>query len=205
MPLMINVSADATKLRQGLTEIERHLPYATASAVNDVAFAVQRGERDLIARTFAHPRPFTQRSVLVDKAAKGSPTATVYVRPEVERYLLPYESGGLHWLPGRGITLMSPHVGLDQYGQLRRGTMQRLNAKRSVFVGPIETKQGVVNGFWERLKAKAGGRRLKLLIRFGDNREVNKTLGFEALGVSLVQAGFTRAFQDAIDRALARG
>jgi len=205
MPLTIKVKADATKLRQSLEDVRRQLPYATAVAVNAIAFVVQRGERDLITRTFEHPRPFTQRSVLVDKATKGAPTATVYVRPEVEKYLLPYETGGLHYLPGRGIALLNPKdIGLDQYGQLRKGTTQRLKGKQSVFVGTIQTRGGPVTGFWQRLKAAgATGGRLELLIRFGDDLPVNKSLGFEALGVSLVQKGFSQVFQDAIDKALA--
>lgn len=202
--LTLRVKADVTKVSHFLTDFERHIPYATAVAINKIAFDIQTAERTNIGQTFKSPRPFTVRSVLVDRAVKQSLTATVYVRPEVARYLLPYETGGQHWLPGRGVTLMEPeHVGLDQYGQLRKGTTARLKAKRSVFVGPVQTKDGVVNGFWQRLKAKAGEPRLRLLIRFGDNREVTKRLGFQSRAARMVQAGFSQAFADAIDKALA--
>jgi hypothetical protein len=201
--IKIQVRADPNPAIKGIEKLERQIPYATAQAINNLAFRVQNAERINIAKTFAHPRPFTVRSVLVDKASKSDLSATIYVRPEVAKYLAPYETGGMHVLPGRGIAMLDPvNVTLDQYGQLRRGTTTRLKARANTFVGPVQTRAGIVNGFWQRLKDKQGAR-LKLLIRFSDNKPVNEHLGFASLAESLVRAGWSKAFADAMDKAAA--
>ena len=202
--LTIRVSADIKRVTRGLDAAARkQIPFATARAVNDVAFDVMRAERANLVKVLAHPRPFTQRSVGVpSKAAKGKPTATVAVRPEVARYLAPYETGGQHHMPGRGIALVVPKaVRLDQYGQLR-GRPSTLGNRRNVFVGTVQTKDGSVNGFWQRVGGKQGGR-LKLLARFEDALPVKKRLGFQAVALREVKAKLPTALRTQLAKALA--
>ena len=71
----------------------KQVPYAMAQAVNALAFQVQRAEKAALSEVFSHPRPFTQRSVLVKKATKARPTAVVYIRPEVAAYWRRMKSG----------------------------------------------------------------------------------------------------------------
>lgn len=202
--LTIRVSADVKRLTRGLDEAARkQIPFATARAVNDVAFDVMRAERANLLKVLDHPRPFTQRSVGVpSKATKGKPTATVAVRPEVARYLAPFETGGMHHIPGRGIGLVVPKtVRLDQYGQLR-GRPRALGNRRNVFVGKVQTKDGLVEGFWQRMGGKKGGK-LKLLARFEDALPVRKRLGFQALAAREVRAKLPAALRAALTKALA--
>jgi hypothetical protein len=198
--LIVTVDVKLHGFSTGSGDVEKAAPSAMSRAINRVAFDVQRAERDAIETTFWNPRPFTARSVLVNQAKPNTLTALVFVRPEVARYLAPYETGGLHWLPGRGLTWLQPaQIGTDPYGQLRHGTTARLKARPNVFVGAVQTRSGEVRGFWQRLKTWTG-QRVKLLIRFADNREVDPKLGFVERGTALVQAGFQREF----DREMAR-
>jgi hypothetical protein len=217
--LTISVTADVKSITARLNDLARkQMPFALAGAVNDVAFQVQRAEKAAIQATFAHPRPFTANSVQVDKATKGYPVATVKVRPEVAKYLQPYETGGVHVLPGTA--LLDPvDIKLDQYGQLPQNTMANLRARQDIFIGRVMTKNGVINGVWQRLaisrkgnvrrKRLRGGRvfdatqgALKLLIRFGNAVPVTKHLGFHDRAVAIVKAVFVDAFASALGKAI---
>jgi hypothetical protein len=219
---MPTVTIDSKATRAALANLAKQIPYAAATAVNDLAFQVQRAELAGIKSTFTNPRPFTQRSVLVDRANKATLSATVHVRPEVAKYLAPYETGGVHVLPGKGTIALDPvDAKVDQYGQLPKGTVKRLTAQSNVFVGPVTTKSGAtLTGVWERLditrtgnvrrKRRGRGRiydathgALKLLVLFGGALPVNKSLGFMKRGAAVVAANAPAAFERAIAKALA--
>jgi hypothetical protein len=212
------IKVDVAATANALTSIGRQLPFAAATALNTLAFQVQRAEIVGISQVLAHPRPFTAKAVQVNRASKSALAATVFIRPEVAKYLQPYETGGVHVLPGKA--LLDPvDIRLDQYGQLPQSTMAILRARKDIYIGPITTKSGVVTGVWQRLAVtrKGNARRkrlsgggvydtqrgaLKLLIRFGDAVEVKKQLGFRVRGVALVLANAGVAFKTAITKAL---
>jgi hypothetical protein len=218
----ISVTVSTKRASDMLGKIGKQLPFAVAAMANDLAFQVQRSERAAMPQVFKSPRPFTVNSVLVNRATKGMPTATVFIRPEVAKYLQPYETGGLHVLPGAGTALLNPKdINLDQSGQLPRRVTTQLNARKDVFVGPVTTKDGkTINGFWQRLDVTRQGnarrrRReqgtiystahgaLKLLIRFGDALPVKQHLDFRTRAGSVISANVGPAFARAIAKALA--
>lgn len=198
---------------------KQQLPFATATAINDLAFRVQRAERANMRATFKNPRPFTANSTLVDRANKSNLTASVFVRPDVAKYLAPYEFGGLHVLPGRA--LLDPKgIKLDPYGQLPYRTMAQLRGRKDIYIGTIQTKSGPVNGVWQRVSLTRGGGarrtalagarmydpdqgKLRLLIRFGQALPVREHLGFAEKAEDIVHSDFREAFGAAIGKALA--
>ena len=199
----------------------KQLDFATAQALNTLAKRVQVAESGQIKATFAHPKPFTVNSVGVRGATKHNLTATVFVRPIAAKYLKPYEEGGVHVLPGRAL-LNPKNVALDRYGQLPRMLLNRLKARPDIFIGPIKTKHGIVNGVWQRpyqrahtkvrgVSRKTGqiargantGGKLKLLTRFGDALPVKQRLHFGSTGKKVIDRGFAQAFNEAIVRAVA--
>jgi hypothetical protein len=222
---IVKVSVETKAVQAALKQVAKQIPYAAAKATNALAFEVMRGERLGMTEVFKHPRPFTRDSVRVERplASKTRPFATVYVLPDVAKYLMPYEKGGLHVLPGQGRTLLNPKdTGLDPYGQMRRNTTAQLNGRKDVFVGAITTKSGqIINGFWQRLDvtrrgtARRGKRRgqgsiftvehgaLKLLIRFGDAVPVKQHLGFEDRARAIVAANVGTIFEAAMTQAIA--
>jgi hypothetical protein len=218
----LRVSVSTRRATDLLSNVAKQLPYAVSTMANDLAFQVQRAERAAMPQVFKSPRPFTANSVVVTRATKSSPTATVFIRPEVAKYLQPYETGGMHVLPGAGNALLNPKdINLDQSGQLPRRMTAQLNARKDVFVGPITTKDGqTINGFWQRLDVTRQGnarrkRRergtifssahgaLKLLIRFGDALPVHKHLDFRSRASTVVAANAGPAFARALAKALA--
>jgi hypothetical protein len=181
----------------------KQIDFAAAQAINTLAKRVKAAESGQIKAIFKHPKPFTVNSVAVKGATKATLTAVVYVRPIAAKYLLPYEDGGSHVLPGKAL-LNPKDIRLDQYGQLTRATLRRLKGMPNVFIGPVKTAHGSVNGVWQRVKASKGKpAHLKLLIRFGDALPVTKQLKFGSTAQKVIDRGLVKAFSDAMAKALA--
>lgn len=202
--LNMSIRSNVKEMSKKLSALAyKQIDFATALALTDLAKQVQTAEEGNIKATFKHPKPFTVKSVGMRGATKRNLTATVFVRPIAAKYLEPYEDGGDHELPGKAL-LNPKDIRLDQYGQLTRSTLKRLKARRDVFIGPVKTASGIVNGVWQRMKPKrgvAGG--LKLLIRFGDALPVNKQLNYGSHAQMVINRGFNAAFSAGIARAMA--
>lgn len=216
-------------VRSNLNEIQKKLsafayqqvPFAAAQAVTAVAKAVQADEIKNIEKTFKNPSPFTRKSVRVIPARKGNPVATVFVMDTAAQYLQPYEDGGVHHLNSRAL-LNPKDITLNQYGQLKRGTLAALKARSDIFIGPVKTKKGIVNGVWQRSAEHATMTRmrrgklvisktrnvndtgkLKLLIRFGDALPVKQHLHYKDRAQKVIARNFDREFGRALAKAMA--
>ncbi|NID15395.1 hypothetical protein [Luteibacter yeojuensis] len=204
MAVEISLRSNLKQVTKQLSALAyKQVDFAASQAINDLARQVAAAEKENIKATFEKPKPFTVNAVGVRGATKRTLTATVFMRPVAAKYLAPYEQGGVHKLPGRAL-LNPKNIRLDQYGQLTRSTLQRLKARRDVFIGPVNTKHGPVNGVWQRTKAARGQPAgLKLLIRFGDALPVKKRLGWVSTAKGILERGWHGAFERAMARALA--
>jgi hypothetical protein len=217
-------------IRSNIKEIQKKLgafayqqvPFASAAAVTSLAKLVRDAEVKNIQSTFKNPSPFTVKSVRMTAARKGSPVATVFVMDKAAQYLEPYEDGGTHHLASNAL-LNPKDVALNQYGQLRKGTLAALKARSDIFIGEVKTKHGMVNGVWQRSAEKATVRRmkggklvvanakrgfntsgqLKLLIRFGDALPVKERLHYRARAQKVVDMNVDREFGRALAKAMA--
>ena len=202
MPAVSISTTIASATRSLDAQARKQVPFATARALTALAFKAQAAERTAILGLFAHPRPFTQRATLVDKATKGHLVATVRIRPEAVPYIAPYEFGGLHNVPGRGINLLEPvGIRLDQYGQVR-GKPRSIGDRANVFVGTVQTKVGPVWGFWQRLKGKKGGPHLRLLLRAEAATSVHGHLHFIDRAIAIVRVNAAAVFGAELSKAL---
>ncbi|PAA14467.1 hypothetical protein [Pseudomonas fragi] len=221
-PFDISVHANVKEISRSLSRLAHsQINFATALALTALAKEVQADEIRNIGSTFKKPKPFTQKSVGMQGARKDTLQAKVFVRPIAARYLEPYEKGGSHVLAGRA--LINPkNIKLDSYGQLPRKALARLKARKDIFIGPVKTKSGVINGVWQRAyhrakgsergRSRQGGEvrrganttgRLKLLIRFGDALAVNKRLNYRSHARALIDRRFNALFSEAMGKALA--
>ena len=221
-PFDISVHANVKEISRSLSRLAHtQINFATAQALTALAKEVQADEIRNIATTFKKPKPFTQKSVGIQGARKDTLQAKVFVRPIAAKYLEPYEKGGAHVLSGRA--LINPkNIKLDSYGQLPRKALARLKARKDIFIGPVKTKSGVINGVWQRAyhrpkgsergRSHQGGEvrrganttgRLKLLIRFGDALAVNKRLNYRSHARALIDRRFNALFSEAMGKALA--
>lgn len=216
--LKLNVKAELDlQARAVAATLRKQVDFAKAQALNIVAREVIKAEQANIRSVFERPKPFTQNSLGLRAATKNNPVAVIFMKDITAKYLRPYEEGGAHVLPGRAL-LNPKNIKLDQYGQLPKSTLARLKARPDIFIGPVKTKAGIVNGVWQRsvtpsVKVKGpGGKalrganktgRLKLLIRFGDALQVRKQLRFGATAKRIVDARLSPAFAEAMARAAA--
>jgi len=214
----ISIRADIKAISKKLSAFAyQQLPYAQAQAVTALAKLVQQDEVKNLSAIFKNPSPFTLRSVRTIPARKNDPTATVFVMDKTAEYLDPYERGGVHKLSGKAL-LNPKDIALNQYNQLPRRVLARLKARSDIFVGPVKTKNGIVNGVWQRPFIRADQRirgkskvargsnttgKLKLLIRFGDALPVRKHLGYHARAALVVNANFNKEMGRALAKAVA--
>ncbi|SEJ21416.1 hypothetical protein SAMN04244572_03137 [Azotobacter beijerinckii] len=205
-PIDISVRADVKAISRKLSALaQNQLRFATAQALTELAKEVKADEAKNMDRTFRSPRRFTINSLGVQGARKDMLTAKVYVKPIAAKYLTPYEDGGSHVLPGTSKAILNPkNIRLDKNGQLPRKALERLKARKDVYIGPVKSKSGEVNGVWQRIPAKKGrATHLKLLIRFGDALPVNKRLNYRSHAQALVSRRFNAVFGAALARAMA--
>lgn len=224
--LSINVKADIDGMTKGLTSAMRaQVAFAQAQALNAVGKMVMEAEQKNIRGTFKNPKPFTQNSLGIKRATKSNPAVTVFMKDLTAKYLAPYETGGVHELPGKAL-LNPKDIKLDQYGQLPKTVLAKLRARPDIFIGPVKTKAGTVNGVWQRFTnvkrvtlLNAKGKRLrginkavsddkpngqlKLLIRFGDALPVKKSLRYGSTAKNIVDANLSIEFSKAMAKAMA--
>jgi len=187
---------DLRGLTSGLDRAARkQLPFAAAGALNDVARAGIAAERLAMTQELDRPRPFTaQQGLRLAAASKGSLIATVYIPQIQSRYLAPEILGGAQVL-NAGAVLRPIDQATDRYGNLPRGLVARLKARRDVFIGAVRGVEGV----WQRLP----GHRLRLLIRFSAPVEVKTRYRFGAATIAAAKAGFAAALRARLRQALA--
>ena len=115
----------------------------------------------------------------------------IFVKDIQANYLAPYMPGGSgsQVLRARGI-LQPIDLRTNRFGNIPRGKLEQLRARADIFIGPVRTRAGTVNGVWRRLPASAAKgkgtvgrvdgktRRLELLIRFEDPKSVRPRLAY---------------------------
>ena len=209
----ISVRAETKALTKALGAMaDKQIPYATVLALNATGKAVKEAEKENIKKVFPTATPFTVNSVRQIRARKSTMTTVVFVMPTAQRYLQPYEDGGVHALNSQAL-LNPKNVNVNQYGNLPRNKLAALRGRSDVFIGTIKGKSGDVSGVWQRVAAKKarGGKRarvaspkaLKLLIRFGDALPVRERLNYRAVGVATVRGVYAAEFGPALAKALA--
>ncbi len=194
----------------------KQVPFASALALTTLAKGVQGIEQDLIGKTFDDATPFTRNAIAIKPATKSNLVATVFAKDIQAAYLTPYVVGGMRDYGNKRGMILPVDVRVNQYGNLTKGTLQRLKGKPGVFVGPVKTKAGVINGVWQRpVAGKVVGKRikgtriakpaghLKLLLKFEDTSAVTKHFDFFGAAQRYLTKNAAAAFDKAMRQALA--
>jgi len=182
---------------------KKQLQFATAQAINATAEIVKRAQQDNMKKVLDAPTPFTVNSIGIKKATKANLNATVFVKPVAAAYLLPYETGGKNKLNSQAL-LKPVNAKVNQYGNLPRNLVKRLTAKPNVFVGKVQTKDGLVDGVWQRTKKTRGKKAgLKLMVKFEDAHEATQHLDYGGVAKRVVGAVFRVELEKAMAKAMA--
>lgn len=226
--LEIKITSNIKEISKKLSALAyKELPFATARALTELAREVQQAERAGMESVFDRPKGFTLDSVKVFGATKDNLTGGVFVMDRAANYLNPFEDGGQHFIAsGRGDHLLGPvQAPKTQYGGLPRGYVARHKGQANMFVGVVQTRQGPINGLWQRTKgASAGNARraafttgyrgkqsngrtvkgLRLMVRFVANQPVKQHLGFHERAERLVNRRFEAVLGRELAKAIAR-
>lgn len=199
----IRVTSDIGRLRARLSDVARkQIPFATALALTRTAQAAQVAVTRSMPSVFDKPNPFTMRAVAIQPATKAKPEARVFVRPVQAEYLRLEETGGVR-TPKRKALVMPAAARVNQHGNLPRGAMRTLKARKDVFVGQVNGTGGV----WQRPARKGKGRQgaklaPKLLISFQPRAKYQPRFGFNNRVERVVRATIGPALREALTKAM---
>lgn len=195
MPFDISFESNLREWTASMTAFERQqLPFATAKALTDVARydvkpAVER-QMDLV---FDKPVEFTRRGVGYRPAYKGTLSSRVLIKEIQNSYLEVEEYGGVR-VPKKRALVIPAAQKVNSYGNLPKGTVQRLLARKDTFSGRVHGQGGI----WQRTR---GG--LKLLIAWEDRATYRPRFGFYDTCRMAAELHFPRRFEAAFSQALA--
>ena len=192
---MISIKADVQRLTRGLNAIgQRQMPFATATALNDMAAAGATAVRRRMPNTFDRPVPFTMNAVTIQTANKSRLTARVFVKDRQAGYLDVQETGGAG-RPKKTAFVIPEAIGVNQHGNMPRGALQRAKNRKGVFVGQV----GKAAGFFFRAVGKAP----VLLARFVRKATYKPRFGFRDRVTQTVKAVAPVALRQALAKAMA--
>lgn len=206
----IDIRVDLKPLHKAMAALgARQIPFATALTLNALAKGVVAAEQSEVDQTFDTPTSFTEKAFRTEVATKSRPLARVAVKDIQAEYLRPYVVGGERSL-GTKKGMLAPITGnvqLNAYGNLTKGKLKSLEAKRNVYIGPIVMRGGKrISGVWQRPTPKRGKTAkgpLKLLIKFADTTPVKKRFDFYGVAQRYVRANAATEFTAALRRAMA--
>lgn len=178
----------------------RQLPFATAKALTETArYDVKPAVERRIDEAFDKPVEFTRKGVGFRWATKDNLVSTVLIKPIQARYLKIEEEGGTR-LPVKRAIVMPVGQKLNAFGNLPKGTVQRLLARPDVFSGTVNGIGGLWQRTYDRTTRKHG---VKLLIAWEDKAEYKPRFGFYETARRAAEANFPRRWEVAFSQALA--
>lgn len=190
------VTADFSEVERALNRLQEDIDGAMVRTINTAAFRLAREEwPDIAERELDRPVPFTKKGARYAKANRANLTAEVYLRPEVERYLLTLLRGG-----GRVRRIVPASIRVNKHGNipgLRNGRkVAALLAKKNHFRKTIKG----IDAIWK----STPGRGLEPVLLFDHPIEIRKRLDFgremeRSAGPILLRAG-----RDEVQRAVSR-
>ncbi len=203
MPLEISFESNLREWTASMTAFERgQVPFATAKALTDVArLDVKPAIERQIDSAFDKPVEFTRRGVAYRPAYKGALSSRVLIKDMQNAYLMIEEYGGVRTPKKRALVIPSAQK-LNSHGNLPKGTVKRLLARKDTFSGRVNGHGGI----WQRIRGdkKLGTPRgLKLLIAWEDRATYRPLFSFYDTARMAAELHFPRRFEAAFSQALA--
>lgn len=132
----ISLASDIKQAIKKLDSIQRkQVPYATALALNDVAFEARKAEQNAQRQYLDKPARFTTMGYQVKKADKRKLTAVIFVPQNRWNYLRYVVEGGLSTRTGVKHSVAIDHSLLNKFGSLPRNKVKSLARKKGHFFG----------------------------------------------------------------------
>ncbi|HEY1035560.1 MAG TPA: hypothetical protein VGE09_11325 [Pseudoxanthomonas sp.] len=222
-PSVLTVTTNARLLARVLGDVAgEQIPFATARALTDVAFVVQRAEKSEMARAFTLRNRFSQGGVQVNPAEKGDwPNMRAEVGIEERRsYLIDHVTGGRRDGGRHGRAILEQEALRSKSGRVPAGKRpgalidraMRAKARRDAGRASGEDKRLpflIYSSKWknEVLVQRTGADRYPLQIVYAFKRGVSirREYPFDLIAGRHVQSEYMRAFDRRLRQAIASG
>ena len=195
---MIVIGDNIARFEGSLRQHQSQVPFAIASGINDTLNDVKLEEERRLPVIFDRPTPFTRKGLMIRRASKARLAGELRYKDIQQKYLRLQQTGGVRTPKGRAL-VVPVGLRLNQFGNLPRGAIKRLLARRDVFSGEVKG----VAGIWQRPKARGG--KLKLLIAYEPSAKYQPRMDFgrHAYQVAsrVLQQNLARAWRRAIQTA----
>ena len=186
-----NVDAVASQVE---ARFQKQVPFAAAKAITATAKSVARVASAEIDHVFDRPVSFTQKSIGITWATKQSLTAKIFVKDIQAKYLALQVAGGTRRPAKRALLVPGKAAQLNAYGNLPRGAVKKLLARRDVFSGTV----GGVAGIWQRV-----GRGVRLLVLYEAKAEYRKRFPFAEIAQREIERSLMPNLRAALREAIA--
>ena len=180
-------------LNKKFQQLGDQVPFAVALGLTRIAQRAQNDAERGIVQRIDRPTPFTQRAVAIKTATKRRPEAVVFIKDRQGKYLKILETGGVE-KPKRRALVVPVGVRLNQYGNMTKGRVKKLLARKDVFSGRINGTAGI----WQRRKRKGP----KLLVAYEDRRTVRPQLHFKDTVIASMRRHAVERMKSAADFAI---
>jgi hypothetical protein len=194
MGIELNLRHDIFKIEDTLDDLSRkQIPFASARGLTELAVRVRNDETALLKSRFYKATPFTQNAMSMTAATKKSQRAMVFVKDIQAGYLAINETGGIR-TPPKTALIAPVEIGLNAYGNIPKGMLQRLKRDKNVFVANIKGTGGI----WER----GPFRSLRLLVAFIKLANYKPIFGYHIAAMARVTRDAPSVFKASMASAL---
>lgn len=193
--LRVDVDPNGTFVR-GMSDLEKRLaPYATASAINSVAFQVHQRWKGLMPEVFDNPVAMTRNAALYTKAKPSRLYADIFIRDEASKgtppskYLFAQSEGGQRGakgierhlqavgvLPSGMYAVPGMEAKLDAHGNIPRSQVNQIKSQLGAQSDAYANQSDTSRRRRHRREAKQGGPTTDLVA-------FSRTVGKRAAGV----------------------
>jgi len=211
--MRISIESDVKRLSATLNRAQRtQIPFAISKTLNQIAYQVAKETMPKKAdQTFAGgATPFTKRGFKYVKSTKNKLWATVFIDKDQAKYMKFMVQGGTRFPEKRAILVSTKQSRLNKYGNIPRGTLQKMIDDRSKFFkGTPKGKPNAPAGIWERYgrkgRSSSAGQKIRLVALYTSEAQYKPLFPFGEFTEGVVfsrRDGFALKFQKNLADAL---
>lgn len=209
MTITFEVSADIKKISESLiNEHKKQIPFAAASALNNIAFRVQKQEKIKAKKEIDRPIPFTLRGFRVKKANKMRLESRVFIAPIQWEYLQHIVSDSVRYPKRKFIGVpVKDNVKINKYGNVT-GKRKGLIKNKTMFIGKVKG----ISGVWQRGRVskkgqfssvrKKGDSSVRLLYRLKSQTRYERSFNYFKHAKKVIDAWFSKDLDAAMRNAI---
>lgn len=199
MTITVEIKSNQKELKKKLGMFgKKHLPQATANAINNIGVKVVNAERSQIQKKLDRPTPFTIKSVDMPPKFRAKPndlSALIFIKSIAQDYLKYVYQGGIERPKKSKIFAPVTSAGgerTNKFGNLMGLRGKKLDNRKDLFVNN--------DALWKR----EGDGGLKLLAVAKNFIKHRKLLDFFKIGIGVIKNNYDRELDKQINKAMKR-